>query len=87
MGGYMPCSNDGGSERLCVRASLMIFAIGSSVVGGTNYGVVGWKSSHVLLVRGEREEAVGDEANFKLKLHQLYTMFGILVGPCSSFDR
>lgn len=53
----------------------------------TNYGVVGRESSHVSLVRGEREEAVGDEANFKLKQHQLYTMFGILVGPCSSFDR
>lgn len=36
---------------------------------------------------GESEEAVGDEANLKLKLHQLYTMFGNLVGPCSSFDR
>lgn len=56
-------------------------------MGGTNYGVVGRELSHVSLVRGEREEAVGDEANFKLKLHQLYTKFGILVGPCSSFDR
>lgn len=35
----------------------------------------------------EREVAMGDEANFKLKLHQLYTMFGNLVGLCSSFDR
>lgn len=57
------------------------------MMGGTNYGVVGRKSSHVSLVRGEREEAVGDEANFKLKLHQLHTMFGLLVGPCSSFHR
>lgn len=65
----------------------MIFTIGGSGVGGTNYGVVGRELSHVSLVRGEREEAVGDEANFKLKLHQLYTKFGILVGPCSSFDR
>lgn len=63
----MPCSNDGGSERLCVRASLMIFAIGGGGVSGANYGVVGRESTHVSLVRGEREEAVGDEANFKLE--------------------
>lgn len=55
----MPCSNDGGSERLCVRAILMIFAIGGSVVDGTNYGVVGRKSSHVSLAHGEREESSG----------------------------
>lgn len=43
-------------------------------MGGTNYGVVWSVGNRVMsssAVREEREEAVGDEANFKLKLHQL----------------